>query len=310
MRTPALALALAAFLLVPVTPAANATPLVADHEVAVGSETAHGLLATPAGTPLGLVVIMHGYGHTAESHRAHLQHIAEQGYLGVAMDFRGEGMPLRAGADDTLAATNALLAAYDLDFVVLYSVSMGTAAAAMVLAGSDVFDVWVNNEGLAMLAETWAEATAVSPGIPFGATARADIERETGGTPATAPAAFIERSAVLRAPEFTIERAILTHGLNDGLVPYNQGREMAGALRASGILVDFWTVATCPNDSEGTTITGHAGLGGRGICGHGTESNDDHTLTALSFGLLDQVLQGARPGDGEHIVDGTLGTLP
>jgi hypothetical protein len=309
MRAALLVPLLALALLVP-----PALALVADYQVG----GAHGLAGSPEGAPKGFVLILHGYGHQAESHRAHLEHLAAQGWAGVAMDYTGPqaGFPLGAGAADSLAALRDLRAAHGLDDepTVLYSVSMGTAVAALVLpqlTPEDRTTYWVNNEGLASLAETWAEAKAVSPGIPFGAVASAAIESECGGTPAQAPDCYRARSAALRAAEFPIQGAVLTHGLNDGLVPYNQGREMAGALRANGIPTEFWTVATCAPGSEGTTITGHATLGGRGVCGHGTESNDAHTLTALSFGLLDQVLEGSLvPADREHVVDGTLGTLP
>ncbi|HUR68874.1 MAG TPA: hypothetical protein VM370_06475 [Candidatus Thermoplasmatota archaeon] len=324
MRAPLVALAL----FLAVAPAPSAAASVSDYTILVDGETAHGLLAVPAGAPLGLVVVSHGYGHKAESHRGHLQHLADEGYVAVAMDFRGEGMPLRAGADDTLAATHALIAQYAPDLVVLYSVSMGTAVASMVLAESGgvdcsavdksqhrcdgVFDYWVDNEGLVMLHETWAGASALAPtGNPTAVGAVADIEAECGGSPIVAPDCYLERSAVIRAPEFVgLKGAIQTHGLNDGLVPYDQGREMRAALAAIGVPTEFYTVATCPQGSEGTTLTGHAGQGGRGVCGHGTESNDAHTLTELSFRLLDELLGGAVPHDAEHIVDGTLGTLP
>lgn len=304
MRRAALVVLLLA--LVPMAPASGAGA-VHPFQVSVGDEIAHGLLATPSDAPLGLVVIAHGYGHTAESHRAHLQHLADQGYVALAMDFRGSGMPLRAGADDTLAATRWALEQWDLDLVVLYSVSMGTAVSSMVLAESGgLFDLWVNNEGLAMLHETWAGASLLAPtGNGFAVQAKADIEAECQGTPAQTPLCYAERSAALRAPEFAgLRGAVLTHGLNDGLVPYDQGREMAAALRATGVPTDVYTVARSAPGSEGTTLTGHAGQGGQGLAGHGSESNDGHALTALSFRLLDEVLAGTLvPSNAERLVD-------
>lgn len=311
---------LALVLLAPLVPASHGEGLVRDYSVcptgpvcAPGSE-ARGLIGVPDvmpdGRPAGLVVILHGYGHKAESHRGHLAHLAAQGYVAVAMDYRGEGFPLANGSADTRAAIADLETQFSFPKRVLYSVSMGTAVAALLLP-HESFDVWVDNEGLASLSETWAEAKAVAPAIPFGATASAQIEEECGGTPAEAPECYLARSAALHAAEFDLGGAVLTHGLNDGLVPYEQGREMLGALRAVGIPTDFYTVVRSSPGTEGTAITGYTPLGGMGLAGHGTESDDTHALTALSFALLDDVLSGSLvASDAEQVVDGELGTLP
>lgn len=300
-----------ALLLAPVVPATGGGT-VADLTLSVDGESAYGLLATPAGPAKGLVVILHGYGHQAESHRGHLQHLADQGWGAVAMDYRGpvEGFPLSHGAADSIAGMRhaRVTLALDDEPTYLYSVSMGTAVAALFLpqvAGE--ITAWVDNEGLAMLAETWAEAVAVSPAIEFGRVASLAIQNETGGTPAEAPEAYVARSAALRAHEFGLEAAILAHGLNDGLVPYDQGREMATALRAAGVRTDFHTFVDCAPGSEGTTITGHATLGGQGLCGHGTESLDGHTLTRESFRLLDELLSGVRSPSDREFVESALG---
>lgn len=321
MRVP-LALATALLLAAPFGSGQVAPPSAVPYSVCViedadegcpASKLATGHAAFPEGAPRGLVVIAHGYGHTSTSHLAHLSRIAEDGYVAVAMDFRGTGFPLRAGADDTIAATRDLLASHPTDLVVLYSVSMGTTVAGMVLAEMpDVFDYWVDNEGLAMLHETWAGATALAPsGNAFAVQAAADIEAECGGTPVDAPACYLERSAATRASEFVgLKGAILTHGLNDGLVPYDQGREMAAALRATGVPVEFHTVTTSAPGGEGTTVTGYTPAGGMGLAGHGTESNDAHALTALSFALLHEILGGRAPADGESVRAEALPSLP
>lgn len=287
-----------------------------DYYVIVGSEVATGLLGLPDDPAAAdtLVVILHGYGHKAESHRGHLGAIAERGAIGVAMDYRGEGFPLRAGADDTIAATQDLLATYtNVENVILYSVSMGTAVAPMVLAELPVFDHWIDNEGLAMLHETWAGATVLAPANQFASDASRDIEAECGGTPATALPCYLERSAATRAGEFQGLKGVwLTHGIHDGLVPYNQGREMAAALRGVGIPADFHTVLRGETGGEGTTITGYGGMQVDGLAGHGSESNDAHTLTGLSFGLLYALLEGTleAPADREVVHDRGAETLP
>lgn len=283
-----------------------------DYVVTVGGEDAHGLLALPDGDVKGIVVIAHGYGHKAASHRGHVERLASLGYAAVAMDYRGEGFPLRAGADDTLAATRDLMARYPGKPVVLYSVSMGTAVAGIVLAELPVFDYWVDNEGLSDLPELHTEASLLAPANAYAAKAVADMNEECGGAPAQQPACYQQRSAALRAAEFrNLKGVVLTHGLNDGLVPHDQGREMQGALEAAGIPNDFYTVARGNVGGEGTTLTGYGGQNVDGLAGHGTESNDAHALTALSFALLEQVLDGTLvPSGREHVVDRELGTLP
>jgi acetyl esterase/lipase len=292
----------------PLAPASGAM----DLEVQVGGETAHGLLALPQGGPQAIVAILHGYGHKAESHRGHLEHLAAQGYVAFAMDYRGEGFPLRAGADDTIAATQHVMSLFpEVDVVVLYSVSMGTAVAGMVLAELPVFSYWVDNEGLADLPELHTEASLLAPANAFAAKAIADMEAECGGAPALAPACYLERSAAFRAGEFSgLHGVVLTHGVNDGLVPYDQGREMQAALHLAGIPSDFYTVVRSAPGGEGTTITGYSPSGGMGLAGHGTENDDAHALTSLSFALLDQVLAGVLvPSGQERVADAELGTL-
>lgn len=325
LAAPLLVVLLAAALL-PAAPAEEtvpAPPTVADYWVASeGGAQAHGL-ATALGEdaePTLLVVILHGYNHQAESHRAYLQTLADRGVLGVAMDYRGpkDGFPLAAGAADTVAAVQDLLARHpSVGEVYLYSVSMGTAVSPMVLAAlPGTFDAWVIGEGLSVLHETWAGATVLKPsGNPTAVRAAAAIEEETGGTPATAAPEYVKRSAALRVGEFVgLEKGvILTHGLNDGLVPYDQGREMVAALRAHGFKADFYTVVRGEPGQEGTTLTGYTPLGGLGFAGHGTESVRSHTLTGLTLSLLDRLVDddaGVLAADREFVVDGGLGTLP
>lgn len=317
MRFPRAPLVVLALVLLQALPAeAEGAPAVADLVLRVDGEEARGLLAVPSGEPQGVVLVLHGYGHFAESHRGHLAAIAELGFVAAAMDYRGgAGMQLGTGAADSCAALAHMQTLAPRTPAYLYSVSMGSAVAGMVLAQCPAFTYWVNNEGMTSITETWAEATLLAPANAYAAQAVADIERECGGTPATSAACYAERHALLRVGEFTGLRGIVqTHGVNDGLVPYDQGREMATATRAVGIPTEFFTVVGCAAGREGTTITGYApagGLGGAGLAGHGTESNDEHCLTALSFGLLHDVLVGDLvPTDSEHVVDGTIGTLP
>jgi len=311
-------LAFVALLLLPLVPThASGAGGVQDYFVVADGESAHGRLALPDGAPRGLVVLLHGYDHDADDHDAHLAHLAAQGFVAVAMDYRGahDGFPLLAGAHDTEAATSDLMARYRFAHATLFSVSMGTAVAGIVLADMpDVFDVWVDSEGLAMLHETWAGASALSPsGNPTAVTAKAAIEAECGGNPAQAPQAYAQRSAALRAPEFRgLRAAILIHDLNDGLVPHDQGREMEAALAAIGVPTDFYTVVRGEPGHEGTTLTGYAGQNVDGLAGHGTEDDDAQAMTQVAFRILDDVVNGAYPlptGHGQFVTDRDFGML-
>lgn len=307
-------------------PASGAEARVEPISIVVEGEVATGLTGIPAGEPRAIVLILHGYGHTSESHRGHLQALAERGAMAVAMDYRGPttGFPLRAGAADSCAAFLPLHREFWNVPSILYSVSMGTAVAAQVFEKCPVFDHWVNNEGLAMLHETWAGAAALSPsGNPTAVNAKNGIEAECGGTPATQPVCYAERSMALRVDQIPwsclpysdcrpLRGVHLTHGLHDGLVPYDQGREMVAALRANLIPADFYTVVRGEACQEGTTLLGYAGVSCTGLAGHGSESNDAHTLTKLSFGLLYALVDGTLPpaAGRELVVDAGLGTLP
>ena len=312
-----LACLLAAPFLPPTAASSGAEPFsVCSGDVCLPEERGTGLLAAPAGAPRGIVAIMHGYGHLAQSHAGHLAHLAEQGYVAFAMDYGASpapgGMHLGRGAADTCAAVEMLRAQYPGVPSYLYSVSMGGAPAGIVLAECGPWEYWVSNEGMTTIVETWAEARALAPANAYAASAVRDIEAECGGTPATAPACYAERTTVARVPEFRgLKGVVQTHGLNDGLVPYDQGRELKAALEAAGIPSDFHTVVRSAPGTEGTTITGYSPLGGMGLAGHGTESNDAHALTALSFELLDAVLAGELvPSGRETVHDAGLGRLP
>jgi acetyl esterase/lipase len=296
--------------------AASASPVATDVWIDEGNGVvAHGLQALPLGACQGVVVIDHGIDHNATDHAGHLEHVASEGWAAIAMDYRGPetGFPLEAGRVDTIAAARYVRAECPTGPAVLFSVSMGTAVAGPVLATlPGFFTEWVDSEGLSMLAETWAEATAISPANAFAANASASIEAECGGTPATQPQCYHDRSAALRAPEFQgLRGVVLLHAVNDGLVPYDQGREMEAALKAVGVPTAFFTVLRGQVGEEGTTITGYAGANVDGLAGHGDESDDGQTLTHLSLEALDGVLARTLvPSGQEMVMDRDLGTLP
>lgn len=309
--------------------------------VAVGTETATGLVALPDRNPKGLVVFAHGYGHTAESWRAHISRVAAQdGVIAIAMNYRGDvvsppstpgGLPssrgwqVAEGAQDSIAAATLYEAACrTVKTVVMYGVSMGGNTAGLAVAakptradGSPLFDFWINIEGAANVIETYQEARLVAQsGNTFAQNAQADIERQTGGTFEQVPQAYLERTVVARVPDIAasgVKGVILVHGVDDGLVPYNQSRELATALHAARIPTQMHTVLTREEGTEpGTTLSGTF-LGPTGqytspFAGHASEASQTHTVGMTGFRLLSELFKRREVHCGEFVIDGSTGS--
>lgn len=309
--------------------------------VPVNGQTATGLVALPDKPPKGLVVFAHGYGHTAESWRAHITRVAAQdGVIAIAMNYRGDvvsppstpgGLPssrgwqVAEGAEDSIAAAKLYEAACrSVRTIVMYGVSMGGNTAGLAVAakptradGSPLFDFWINIEGAANLIETYNEARLVAlSGNAYASNAQADIERQTGGTFEQVPQAYQERTVVARVPDIAasgVKGVILVHGADDGLVPYNQSRELAAALHAARVPTQMHTVLTREEDTEpGTTITGTI-LGPTGqytspFAGHGSEASQTHNVTMTGFRLLSELLRRREVHCGEFVTDGSTGS--
>ena len=277
-----------------VLPAATATAARActdkrDASVAfslpVAGQRATGRYALPAKRPVGMVVFSHGYGHTSKSWDVHLRNAAKrQGVIAVAMDYRGtriinptaatpssRGWQVAEGAADGIAAARYFdTACPGMKTVTNFGVSMGgntsgliaAAKAKRVRSKAPMFDFWVNVEGATNVTETYNEASLLAPVNTTAANAKADIEREMGGTFAEKRDVYLERSVVTRADDIKasgVKRVVMVHGLDDGLVPYNQSREMAAALEQAGVFYDFYTVSRRDAKSEqDTTASGYA----------------------------------------------------
>jgi acetyl esterase/lipase len=306
----------------------------------VEGEPAEGLFALPAKAPKAIVVFAHGYGHTVESWRTHLTRVArEDGVVAVAMNYRGtvilppstpgglpqsRGWQVAEGAEDSIAAVRHFLDACPAaKTVVMYSVSMGGNAGGLAVAagatrpnGNPLFDFWVNIEGATNVTETYHEARLVArSGNAFAVNATADIERQMGGTFEQVPQRYLDRTVVLHTADIAasgLQGVISVHGLDDGLVPYNQSRELTTALHAAGVPTEMYTVATRgPGSEPGTTITGTI-LGPTGqytspFAGHASESSTTHIVGMKGFELLSQLLRERSVGCGEFVVDGTTG---
>jgi hypothetical protein len=230
----------------------------------------------------------------------------------VATDYRDNlGFPTLRGAYDTIAATEYALEKFpSIDTVYLFGVSMGGAVSGTAIVesaaisddGKALYDYWITAEGVSQLVETYGEAKAAAEatGNATAMAAAAGIERDTGGTPAECPLAYQRRSPALHAAQMQlggVQAATVIHPVNDGLVPHNQGREMAGALTTAGIATQFFTVVGIPEGQDpGTTGTGTLGAGEAdgtlNLAGHGSEADATHPVMRTAFEQLRKMLDG------------------
>ena len=291
-------------------------------DLVVDGQVAEGLYAVPDVEPRGLVVFFHGYTETVESWRLHLARVARQDdVIAVAMNYRGlvsvpsnddlpasTGMPIVAGAEDGVAAAQAFDAACPgLPHIVAYGNSLGGGIAGVAVAtgerradGSPLFDHMVATAGFSNLIEGWAELTAGSATKqPFFVNGKADLEQETGGTPLTAPAAYVRRSSTLRSADIAesgVTAVTLVHGLADGTVPVDQSVELALALTSEGVPVDLVLAGGAPAGTEtgstlDSTILGLLGMPATGspLVGHPSDPDPTNVVAATGFAQLSRI---------------------
>lgn len=311
-----LAVALLALLAVPARAGSESSCV--DHRgpVAFDVDGDPGYVDYPDKKPVGLVVFFHGINHTSRDWLHHLERVSrESRVVTVAMDYPGErdahGDPIagswqvQEGATASIAAAERLQAqCRSIRTTVAYGVSMGGNASGLAVADAPVglFDWWFAIEGAHNVIETYVEASAVAvSGNTTAVQARAGIEREMGGTLAEQPDAYRQRTNVLRAEDIAsrIRGVFMVHGLADGLVPYNQSREMAGLLRDLGRPVEFVTATTNGGQESGTTVDGYVTAqipeGQRPaspFAGHANERSVTHVVGAAGFTRLAALFQG------------------
>jgi hypothetical protein len=308
--------------------------------------TATGQYTLPAAAPEALVVNAHGYGHTSDSWVEHMQVAsAEHGAIAVTMDYRGlkispdsngdgfresTGWPVMAGAQDMIAAAHFFdNLCPSIEKVVMFGVSMGGNSSGLAIAlskdekrtdGKPLFDYWVDVEGATNVIETYNEARGVAQsGNAFAVQAQADIEEEMGGTFEDNPEAYEEHCVVCRIDDIAasgVRGAVVIQGVDDGLVPYNQSREMVAALVQADIPVDGYTVGRKSPESENeTTASGYAGNEldpnyRSPFAGHASEKSDTHIVMVTALDKLWDLLKGDQPGPyREFLVDGEAGTF-
>jgi hypothetical protein len=297
-----------------------------DLEIQVQGETATGKYAFPDKPPETLLVIAHGYSHKSDSWVEHMREAAAaHGVVAVTMDYRGtyvedgtvRGWFVKEGADDMIAATEMFQkACRSIDQTVLFSVSMGSNAAGLALAKvgaaapeTPLFDYWFNIEGAVNVVETYAGASVLAPANEFAAFAKADIEDEMNGTIADDPEGYADLAVVSHMDEIAasgVKGVVMVHAFEDGLVPYNQAREIIPELVASSIPLEMHNVAGKGDGESGTTITGYSGNGSSPFAGHASERSDTHIVMVTAFERLWQLIDEdiGIENYSEHLVTG------
>ena len=297
--------------------------------IRVEGEAATGKFAFPAKDPKTLVVFAHGYGHKSDSWVDHMRKAAaDHGVAAVTMDYRGtyadeegnlRGWFVKEGAADMIAATKMFQKVCpSIVQTVLFGVSMGGNASGLALAraseeanasGGPLYDYWFNVEGAVNVLETYAGASALAPVNEFAAFAKADIEDEMNGTFADDPEGYADLAVVSHMDEIEASRVkgvVVVHGIEDGLVPYNQSRELVALLRERDITTESYTMVGKGQGEPGTTITGYSGNEGSPFAGHASETSTTHVVMVTAFDRLWSLVDGDLivPGYQEHIEPG------
>lgn len=314
---------------------ADARPFAVDVATGDGTEEARGAIALPDDEPTALVVFAHGYGHSSHSWVGHMAWAADElGAVALAMDYRGtlelpeegeiggtRGWQVREGAADSNAAALAVLAGCDsIEEVVLFGVSMGANTAGLALAAqptrtddSPLYDWWINVEGAANVVETYLAARSLAAsGNAFANNAVQDIEREVGGPIEDDPQGYVDLAVVSNADAIAasgVKGVFHVHGVEDGLVPYDQSRELQAALleASRGVAQEFWTALRRdpdgPDPDEPQTNATDYVLNAvdpsyeSPFVGHGSEASADNDVMRFSLDRLQALLL-----DGDEIV--------
>jgi acetyl esterase/lipase len=298
----------------------------------VGGQEALALVALPRRKPHGIVVFDHGYGHTMESWREHAARTADTlGVIAIAPNYRGQTVPpvgtkassrgwrVAEGAEDSIAYAQHFEALCKPKGTnVVYGVSMGGNTSGLVVAakpkgpdGKPLFDYWVAVEPAVNVTQTYLGASVLAPANTFAANAKADIEEAFGGTIAAKPDVYRERTVVARTTDIAaagLKGVYVVHGVADGLVTYNQSRELQALLRAQRVPLDMWTAVTRKAGTEpGTTVDGYLPTGQTSpFAGHASETSTTHVVGVAGFAALDRIYSGAAFTCGEAVYDGTV----
>jgi hypothetical protein len=349
---PVLGVSLALGLLVLPGPATRAAVACTDSSdgaeqvsLTVDKQKASGWVALPAGKPKGIVAVTHGYGHTGLSWVHHLRWAArELGVIALAMDYRGakvsppkkdgdlpsaRGWNVSAGAADTIAATRLYEACAPDAMNVLFSISMGSNTGGLVLAEGPqrsngrgpLYDYWFNLEGAVNVIETYLSARMLAvSGNATAVNALEDITAEMGGSIEEVPEEYQKRAVVTRVDEIAasgVKGVMMIHGLDDGLVPYNQSRELLAGFDATGVPAQMFTVGRRTAESEKDTSLTNYVMSNYDknyispVAGHASEKSFVHIVMKTAFERLVAAYRGEVPEcRTEHFIDASSPPVP
>ncbi len=288
----------------------------------------HRPLRGAATAPTAVVVFSHGFGNTPEAWRAPIRRAAEHGALAIAMSSDAErtsdpaasaGWHVRENAAAGIAAAQAAKAACPgIVTGVNFGVSMGGNTSGLIAAdpaARGLFQWWIDVEGATNPLESYLEARAVgASGNGYAVSAYRGIEEAVGGPlEQTGPAPYLALSPVAHAEEMAangLRGAILVHALDDGLVPFNQSREMRHRLDGAGVPAQLFTVGRAGDADTGTTADSYVPVAHpKPLAGHGWEGSQTHTVIQTALGRLDALLAGEEPSCArEFLVDGAAGS--
>jgi hypothetical protein len=286
-------------------------------DISVDGQPSHAEYVLPSGTPRGLVVMAHGYSHTAQSWREHMVRTARaNGVIAVTPDYRGiryegtgpegrprsRGWPVAGGANDLIAYANHFdRACPGLPQITLYGVSMGANISGFALTlnprradGRPLFDYWIAVEGVHNFAGTYNNARLVESVNDFARRAREDIEAEAGGTIEDRPAEYARRSNIDRVADIAasgVRGVVIYHGRFDGNAFYDQAEILVDGLRDLGVPVDVFDVGRRGSDESDTLAPGAP----KEMAGHGSEISQTHIVIQGGLDRLTALLTRGEP---------------
>jgi hypothetical protein len=133
-----------------------------------------------------------------------------------------------------------------------------------------------------------------------------------GGTFEEKSSVYAERTIVNRTQDIAasgIKGVYIAHGVVDGLVTHDEGRQLQVLLRAQGVPVDEDAFLTRSKTSEaGTTLDGYAPVPHDSpFAGHASEVSTTHDVGAAGFAALERLFKGSAPDCTDTVYDGTAG---